>query len=283
MNVLYMRKLYALFVIILVSIGASAQIAPTIVTNSTLFCTGRTITYSASSQDANLTYTWSVLPNKGLASHTDLNAPSVNLVFSGIVTYTVFLNSTNKDGIKSTTQTTLAPGRSATASFNASLNAVGFPTELILTNYSTYSLKNVWSFSDNSTDTSSNIVRQYPRSGTYSLSLYVKGAKGCDDYSTYAFDIVDFSSLELPNIFTPNDDGVNDVFKPITRGISSLNAWVYNRYGVLVCSWDKPKIGWDGHSTSGEMCSDGVYFVVIEALGFDGKEYKMKGTVTLIR
>lgn len=278
-----MRKLYALLVIILVSIGASAQIAPTIVTNTTLFCTGRTITYSTTSQDPNLTYTWSVLPNKGLASHTDFNAPTVSLVFSGIVTYTVFLNTTSNDGIKSTTQTTLAPGRSATASFNASLKTVGFPTELTLTNYSTFDLNHVWTFSDNSAETSVNVVKQYTASGTYSLSLYVQGAKGCDDYSSYVFAVDDFSSLELPNIFTPNDDGVNDVFKPITRGITALNAWVYNRYGVLVCSWDKPKIGWDGHSTSGEVCSDGVYFIVLEAMGFDGKEYKMKSTVTLIR
>ena len=279
-----MRNIYTVL-IALFSICANAQVSSTasIVTSTTLFCTGNPITYSASSVATDLTYTWSVVPSKGLSSFTNLHSSTITLTFSGIVTYTVYLNTSDVTGLVSTSQATLAPGRSAYAAFNASLNAVGYPTQLILTNYSTYSLKHFWKFNDNTTDTSLNLVKEYARSGNYSVSLFVEGAKGCNDVSNYDFRISDSSGITLPNVFTPNGDGSNDVYKPITRGISGLNAWVYNRYGVLVCTWDKVKGSWDGYSTSGEECSDGVYLIAINAFGFDGKIYKLKGTITLVR
>jgi gliding motility-associated-like protein len=109
------------------------------------------------------------------------------------------------------------------------------------------------------------------------------GVNGCNDTTSYKFRVSDSSSISLPNIFTPNGDGANDVYIPITRGISGLNAWVYNRDGVIVSNWDKPRGGWDGYSTSGEPCSDGVYYIVVNAFGFDGKVYKLKSSITLIR
>jgi hypothetical protein len=66
-------------------------------------------------------------------------------------------------------------------------------------------------------------------------------------------------------------------------GISSLKARVLNRDGQLVCSWDKVNGFWDGHSTSGEDCSEGEYFIVVEATGFDGQTYKLKRVITLAR
>lgn len=286
MNVLYMRRLFTAIFISLFTLCAVAQVAPnaSIVTSTTLFCTGVPITYSAvSSSTSNLTYTWAVVPVKGLTSFTDLNSPTLSLTFSGASNYTVYLNMADNAGLTRTVQTTVQPARSAIASFNASLNVVGYPTQLVLTNYSTNNLKHYWKFSDNTLDSSYNVVKEYSKSGNYSVSLLAYGARGCDDTATYDFRISDSSSLTLPNIFTPNGDGFNDVFKPITRGISTLKAWVYNRNGVLVCAWDKPKGGWDGHSTSGEECSDGVYFIALDAFGFDGKAYNVKGTITLIR
>lgn len=281
----FMRRLFTVFIISLLAMNARAQVAAgaTIVTNTTLFCTGTPITYSLSSAAQGLSYSWSVIPSKGLSSYTDLNNSDITLTFSGIVTYTVSCTITDDSGASRTIHTTVTPARSAIASFNASLNAVGFPTQLVLTNYSSYSLKHYWRFNDNSVDSSENVIRDYTAGGSYSVTLFVLGSKGCNDSSSYRFRISDSSSISLPNVFTPNGDGVNDVYIPVTRGIASLKAWVYNRNGILVCTWDKPKGGWDGHSTSGEECSDGVYMVAVDAFGFDGKAYHLKGTITLIR
>jgi gliding motility-associated-like protein len=172
----------------------------------------------------------------------------------------------------------------AKASFNASFSNNGYPADLLLTNYSSNSVKTYWQFNDVALpDSATNTVKRYTQSGSYKVSLVAFGNKGCNDTSDYMFRISDSSSVVLPNIFSPNGDDANDVYRPITTGISLLNAWVYNRDGLLVSSWDKVRGGWDGHTTAGEECDAGTYFIILEAIGFDSKDYKLKSTITLVR
>ena len=282
-----MRNLFKLSFIVFFSLCAKAQVPPAaqiIITSTTNFCTGVPITFSANPTSGPLSYTWAVVPLKGLTSFSDLNSPTLSLTFNNIYTYTIYLNMVNDAGVSSTSYTTVAPSRSSKSSFNASFTNAGYPTQLVLTNYSSYSTKHYWRFNDSAeSDTSVNLVKSYTRGGNYTVKLVTYGSKGCNDSTEYDFHISDSSGITLPNVFTPNGDGANDVFKPVTIGIAQLSAWIYNRYGQLVCTWDKPKGSWDGHSTSGEECSDGVYFIVIEAKGFDDKDYKLKSTITLIR
>lgn len=282
-----MRKLYTVALIGFVISCFKAQVSPsvTITQVSTLNCTGSPLILAASPKDTAvaLSYTWAVFPSKGLSSYTDLNSPTVSLTFNNPSAYNITLLAS--DGTTTTTsQKILIINNSAKASFNATFNEVGYPTELVLTNYSGNFLKSYWKFNDlPEPDTSLNLVRTYNKSGSYTVTLFATGINNCNDSSSYAFRISDSSSIVLPNIFTPNGDDANDVYTPITRGIKTLNAWVYNRYGTLIASWDKVKGSWDGHTNSGEVCSEGVYAIVVEALGFDGAEYKLKGTITLAR
>lgn len=281
-----MRNLFKLSFILLLSICAKAQVNPlvSIINTSTANCTSVPYTFSANPLADPLSYTWAVVPVKGLTAYTDLNSPTLSLTFYNTITYTVYLNVANEAGLTYTAATTVSPSRSSKASFNASFFNSGYPTQLILTNYSSHSTKNYWKFSDTEIqDTSLNTVKDYSVSGNYMVRLVTIGSNGCNDSTDYTFRIADSSGVTLPNVFTPNGDGANDVFKPITSGIYELNAWIYNRYGQIVANWDKPKGSWDGHSTSGEECSDGIYVIVLEAKGFDGKDYKLKGTITLIR
>lgn len=72
--------------------------------------------------------------------------------------------------------------------------------------------------------------------------------------------------FELPNAFTPNGDGQNDLFKPFrTRFIESIDFKVFNRWGQIVFSTQDPSINWDGNNSSGKQVSDGVYFYTCEA------------------
>lgn len=89
------------------------------------------------------------------------------------------------------------------------------------------------------------------------------------------------SNLRLPNVFTPNADSVNDVFKPYTDEITELNFSIYNRYGNLIFETARVNGFWDGRTTSGEPCTDGVYFCVLNATGVDGKKYKEKTFIQL--
>jgi gliding motility-associated-like protein len=91
------------------------------------------------------------------------------------------------------------------------------------------------------------------------------------------------SSLSIPNVFTPNGDNINDVFKPITKNIETLHCAIYNRWGIQVAELKEPNAAWDGRNTAGIQCTAGVYYYVLSAKGTDGKEYEEKGFVQLIR
>lgn len=80
----------------------------------------------------------------------------------------------------------------------------------------------------------------------------------------------------MPNVFTPNNDGVNDELLPISsRHIKEVVFNVYNRWGTIVFQTDNPQIEWDGKDmNSNEVVSDGVYFytIIIESILLDGNQ-----------
>ncbi len=72
--------------------------------------------------------------------------------------------------------------------------------------------------------------------------------------------------FELPNAFTPNGDGQNDIFKPLrARFIESIDFKVFNRWGQVVFTTSDPQINWNGTNKSGKDVSDGVYFYTCQA------------------
>ena len=95
-----------------------------------------------------------------------------------------------------------------------------------------------------------------------------------------SFDTNDsISNIIIPNVFTPNFDSINDVFKPYLDEIEELNFSIYNRYGIIIFETNRLNGFWDGRTTSGEPCQDGVYFCILNAVGIEGKKYKEKTTV----
>ncbi len=93
----------------------------------------------------------------------------------------------------------------------------------------------------------------------------------------------DSSNLVMPNIFSPNNDGVNDVFIATAKNIVSYSCILYNRYGQQITQLNQINAAWDGHTQSGIAVCDGVYYYLVTAMGADGIEHKLKGFVTLLR
>jgi gliding motility-associated-like protein len=91
------------------------------------------------------------------------------------------------------------------------------------------------------------------------------------------------SGISPSNVFSPNDDGVNDVFKIASQSMALLNCKIYDRWGILVEELSKLNEGWDGRSTSGLECSVGVYYYVIAAKDTNGKDFNEKGFLQLLR
>lgn len=130
-----------------------------------------------------------------------------------------------------------------------------------------------------------NPIANPPQTTTYYLSLIdTTGSISCINEVKDSITIVVCDhKLQIPNIFTPNNDGINDVFKITTKNITILNCKIYNRWGILVNELTKINEVWDGGTSSGLQCSSGVYYYVLTAKGEDGKEYGEQGAVQLIK
>jgi gliding motility-associated-like protein len=91
------------------------------------------------------------------------------------------------------------------------------------------------------------------------------------------------SSLILPNIISPNNDGVNDVFTAKSTNLASFNCQLINRWGVLVAELSEPNQSWSGTNQSGVALPEGIYYYIVSAKGKDDKEFNLKGFVSLVR
>jgi gliding motility-associated-like protein len=121
----------------------------------------------------------------------------------------------------------------------------------------------------------------FDEAGSYVVKVTVSNDGTCS-YSDSITVTVSTSSIEAPNVFTPNGDGYNDEFRVAYKSIIQFDAWVYNRWGRLVYKWSDPMKGWDGY-IGGKKAAAGAYFYVIKAVGADGKKYKLKGDINLLR
>jgi gliding motility-associated-like protein len=98
------------------------------------------------------------------------------------------------------------------------------------------------------------------------------------------------SHIYVPNVFTPNADRTNDVFAPKTfsiyekgpNGENNYEFSIYNRWGERVFETYKLGEGWDGTFKGGEV-QEGTYIYIINAMGYDGQFYYLKGSVTLMK
>lgn len=113
--------------------------------------------------------------------------------------------------------------------------------------------------------------------------LTASSPEGCVAKDSITISVFKGSTVFVPNAFTPNGDGKNDVFRPSLNGIKKLNYFnVYNRWGELVFSTSDKNFSWDG-KWKGQPMSAGSYVWILKAVDLEGKFYQLRGTVTLIR
>jgi len=279
-----MRNFYKFTLLFFISLSAKAQVpTATILSVVPYNCSGSNIFFAAKTNGSPTFFKWSLPPNRGAIVVSRDNDSSVVLRFSLSGVFTISLTVGN--GTNSSVATkTITVTKSAIAAFNANLLTTGYPNQLSLTDYSTNKIKSYWLYSGtNAIDSTETVLKNYAASGSYTVTLAALGKNGCNDTVSYAFRISDSSAITLPNIFSPNDDGANDLYRPVSKGITKMNAYVFNRYGALITSWDRVNGFWDGYSSSGLPCGVGEYFIIMEATGFDGKTFKLKSSITLVR
>jgi gliding motility-associated-like protein len=116
---------------------------------------------------------------------------------------------------------------------------------------------------------------------TYYVSIVNR--YGCSLEDSIRVDYYAGPNIYVPNAFTPNGDGVNDIFRPILVGISEMSYFrVFNRNGQLVYETSKPGQGWDGNIHGVQAALD-TYVWEVRGIDYSGKSIAKKGTVVLIR
>ena len=166
------------------------------------------------------------------------------------------------------------------------------PVEIIFTGYPTQAV--VYRAWEMATDPEfENIILTYNQnevdytfneSGTYYMRYKVANEDGtCEDYGeTYTISVGE-SELVCPNAFSPGTTPeINDVWKVKYKSLIEFHCWIFNRWGNLVCEFTDPDEGWDG-TYHGKLVDTGVYYYVITAVGSDGKTYKNRGDITILR
>lgn len=152
-----------------------------------------------------------------------------------------------------------------------------------------------WNFGDNSEDVEGiNPMHVYTKPGIYTVTLIAQPVNGkvYMDYIQVQVDkdpneqnpkSVNASKIEMPNVLTPNYDGINDEFKVRATNIRTYSIHIYNTNGLEVFHSNNVNESWNGKDKDGNDCSSGTYFYQIVAEGEDNKQHAPKGYITLIR
>ena len=104
---------------------------------------------------------------------------------------------------------------------------------------------------------------------------------GCVDYDTVCVYVTKDFNVYIPNAFTPNEDGYNDVFIPVGYGINEIRLTIFDRWGEQIFTSNETSIGWDG-SRKGRQCEQGVYVYKAEVKTMAGHTVQYVGHVTLL-
>jgi gliding motility-associated-like protein len=128
------------------------------------------------------------------------------------------------------------------------------------------------------------ITYRFEDTGNFTAQLEVVDAQSVCFNNSQVFDVfIGDSDLQLPNAFSPGSTpGVNDEYRVAYKSLVSFKASIYNRWGNLLYHWEDPSQGWDGR-VAGKYVPTGVYFIVVEAKGADGKVYRRSSDINVLR
>lgn len=244
-------------------------------TSASIGCGNSTDTLNGTANSTNVNYSW--------------NGPSGTSIFSGgntanpivteIGTYTLTVTD-NLTGCQNT-DTIKVIQSNVIALFTADQLSGISPLTVNFTNASIGANSYNWTFGDTNSSQSQNPSNTFI-SGTYTVTL-IASFGTCSDTATTVIVSEDGLTLEIPNVFTPNSDGANDIFIIKSTGIKEISLQIFNRWGQKMYEFSGPKASWDGSATQGTKVPEGTYFFFVIAKGFDGKEIEKNGTLNLFR
>lgn len=123
-----------------------------------------------------------------------------------------------------------------------------------------------WLLSDNTEANTSYLVHKFDTAGLFWARLFVQNSEGCSGTAFRFIEVKD--TLDIPNVFSPNEDNINDQWIVRSNGKTFYSLKIFSRSGILVYQAKAPVLTWDGRNQSGQEMSPGVYYYLIEAVEF---------------
>jgi gliding motility-associated-like protein len=182
---------------------------------------------------------------------------------------------------------TVFPLPQAAFSATPQTTSIVSPT-IVFADQSTGSNNRLWSFGDiaGATDSTLNTQYTYPDTGCYKVTLYVKNAFGCKDSTSSDVCINPEFTFYAPDAFTPNGDGINDIWVPKGIGMDPKNytLYIFDRWGNQLFQSTVWEDGWDGRANHGVFISQvDTYVWAVHVKDFKGNKHVFTGMVNLLK
>jgi gliding motility-associated-like protein len=142
-----------------------------------------------------------------------------------------------------------------------------------------------WDFGDGDSSLLMDPEHTYTNDGDFVVTLTVNSGPPdfCTDVYTMIISVVRPSKIFIPNIVTPNDDGLNDEFKVKSEALATENMAIYNRWGRKVFEWNQVGGSWDCKKENGGDFASGTYYYIFIATGKDGVDYNRNGMFEVLK
>ena len=131
--------------------------------------------------------------------------------------------------------------------------------------------------------------------GYFNVTMNITGPGGCTDSRTFVVFVYDYAELASFNVFSPNGDGENDVYRVSCENfnggfyydcgeftVEKFSGKIFNRWGNLVHEWNNVNKGWDG-KINGNAAAEGQYLFIGTIKMYDGTSYDFQEWLTLMR
>lgn len=156
--------------------------------------------------------------------------------------------------------------------------------QVSITDNSQFASSWYYTFGDGGWSTSRSPSHTYNEIGEYVIRQVVSNAFGCSDTAYETVWVNPVSEVFIPNSFSPNGDGINDVWQPVMSYIKTAEIRVFDRWGEEVFYSDDIYKGWDGlHVKSGRPLKQDTYVYIITYRDYAGRTRVRRGAVTLVR
>jgi len=220
----------------------------------------------------------------GDGSFSNSDNPSHVYANAGDYNVTLLITDTSSCNVNDTITKSVTVFEQPEARFYFEKDTYGFQTPVVLTNQSVNANTYYWSFGDGNLSNEISPTHVYDNVfGWQNVCLEVYTADApCRDTLCDRLYILFTPLIGVPNAFSPNGDGLNDVVKVEGKGIVELEFRIFNRWGLEVFYSSDSKVGWDG-IYKGEPQEMEVYTYFAKAKFITGQPALLKGNITLLR